>query len=200
MSKVAGLILAAGASTRMGRPKQLLSIGDSGLLDLVLGEALESDLDLIILVLGHEAGKIKGGLKTDLHHPKLKIIENKNYRNGISSSIISGLSQVEDKCDHCMVILADMPHITSRLINLLLRQYLASPLSLGAIKTKNRRTHPVIIGRRFYAELHRLKGDVGARDLFMKYPDQIRLVEPEEDYEDIDIDTMEDYLEIKKSP
>jgi molybdenum cofactor cytidylyltransferase len=184
----------------MGRPKQLLPIGDSGLLDLVLGAALESDLDLIILVLGHEAGKIKEGLKTTPHHPKLKIVENKNYRNGISSSIISGLSQVEDKYDHCMVILADMPHITSRLINLLLRQYLASPLSLGAIKTKNRRTHPVIIGRRFYDELHRLKGDVGARDLFMKYPDHICLVEPEEDYEDIDIDTMEDYLEIKKSP
>ncbi|MDP6179841.1 MAG: NTP transferase domain-containing protein [Desulfatiglandales bacterium] len=118
----------------------------------------------------------------------------------LTFSIISGLLQVEDKYDHCMVILADMPHITSRLINLLLRQYLASPLALGAIKTKNRRTHPVIIGRRFYDELHRLKRDVGARDLFMKYPDQICLVEPEEDYKDIDIDTMEDYLGIKKSP
>ena len=95
-----------------------------------------------------------------------------------------------------MVILADMPRITSNLINLLLRQYLASGLPLGAIKIKERRSHPVIIGRRFYDELHRLQGDVGARDLFMKYPDQVCLVEPEEDYDDEDIDTMEDYQRI----
>ena len=193
MRKVAGLILAAGASTRMGRPKQLLPLGGLSLLDRVLEEAIRSNLDRIILVLGYQAREIKETLKTNRHHSKLKIIENKNYRDGISSSIIAGLSEVEENYDHCMVILADMPRITSNLINLLLRQYLTSRLPLGAIKIKERRSHPVIIGRRFYDELHRLQGDVGARDLFMKYPDQVCLVEPEEDYDDKDIDTMEDY-------
>lgn len=199
MRKVAGLILAAGASTRMGRPKQLLPVGDRSFLDHILGETLDSKLDIVILVLGYRAQEIKKGLKTDLNHPRLKIVENRNYRDGISSSIITGLSEVEDKSDHLMVILADMPHITSDLIDRLLHQYLASRLPLGAIKIGNRRSHPVIFGRKLYHELRQLRGDKGARDLFLKYPDQVCMVEPRGDYKDMDIDTPEDYLEFKKS-
>jgi molybdenum cofactor cytidylyltransferase len=197
--KVAGLLLAAGASTRMGQPKQLLRVEGQTLLDRMLGEVLRSDLDLIVLVLGFQAWEIKESLRTDLHHPKLKIIENKNYLDGISSSIIAGLSEVEDVFDHFMVILADMPLMNSTLINLLLHTYLVSHLQLGAIKLIGRRSHPVIIGRQFYNEVRRLKGDVGARELFVRYADQVCLVEPEEEYDDVDIDTMEEYLEFKHS-
>ncbi len=197
--KVAGLLLAAGASTRMGQPKQLLRVGGETLLDRILIEVLSSDLDLALLVLGFQAQEIKESLGTGLHHPKLKIIENKNYLDGISTSIITGLSEVEDVFDHVMIILADMPLINSNLINLLLHKYLASPLQLGAIKLIGRRSHPVIIGRQFHDELRQLKGDVGARDLFVKYADQVCLVEPEQDYDDVDIDTMEEYLEFKQS-
>jgi len=197
--KVAGLLLAAGASTRMGQPKQLLRMGKETLLDRILGEALGSDLDLTVLVLGHQAQEIKRGLRTDLHHPKLRIIENKLYLHGISTSIITGLSEVEDVFDNVMIILADMPLINSGLINLLLHEYLNSHLQLGAIKLIGRRSHPVVIGRQFYDELHRLKGDVGARDLFLKYAHRVCLVEPEQDYDDVDIDTIEEYLEFKES-
>jgi molybdenum cofactor cytidylyltransferase len=197
--KVAGLLLAAGASTRMGQPKQLLRVETHTLLDRMLNEVLRSDLDLILLVLGFQAQEIKQGLSTDLHHPKLRIIENKNYLDGISTSIIAGLSEVEDLFEHVMIILADMPLISSSLINLLLGEYLASHLQLGAIKLLERRSHPVIIGRPYYDELHRLKGDMGARDLFVRYADQVCLVEPDKDYDDVDIDTMEEYLEFKQS-
>jgi len=197
--KVAGLVLAAGASTRMGQPKQLLRMGEETLLDHVLGETLDSDLDLTVLVLGHQAREIKQDLRTDLHHPKLKIIENRLYLDGISTSIITGLSEAEDVFDHVMIILADMPLINSSLINMLLHEYLASHLQLGAIKLLGRRSHPVVIGRQFYDELRQLKGDVGARDLFLKYAHQVCLVEPEQDYDDVDIDTIEEYLEFKES-
>ena len=199
MTKVAGLLLAAGASVRMGQPKQLLRAGGQTLLARILVKALNSDLDRVVLVLGHQARMIKEAIITDLHHPKLKIIENRNYQKGISSSIIAGLSEVEDAYDHVMILLADMPHITSELINLLIHQYLASRLPLGAITLQGRRSHPVIIGRPFYDELHHLQGDVGARDLFLRYSDRVCLVEAEEDYDDIDIDTPEDFLDFKKS-
>ena len=183
----------------MGTPKQLLPMGGLGLLDIVLGETLRSDLDTVVLVLGHMAKKIKDDLTTDLHHPKLRITENNRFKEGISSSIIAGLSVVEDAYDHVMIILADMPHLTASLINHLLHQYLASHLPLGGIKVNDRRSHPVIISRRFYSEVHRLRGDVGARDLFLKYDDQVCLVDAGQSYDDVDIDTMADYLDVRKS-
>lgn len=196
MTGVAGLILAAGASARMGRPKQLLPLGEGILLDRILGQALRSDLDLVVLVLGHQAPEIREHLVTDLSHPKLRIRENKNYPEGISSSILTGLLEAEATCDHIMILLADMPYITADVINLLLRRYLDSGLPLGAIQARGRRSHPVIIGRPMYPRLHRLRGDTGARDLFSGNPHLICLVAPEGEYRDMDVDTPEDYQEL----
>jgi molybdenum cofactor cytidylyltransferase len=196
VEKVAGLLLAAGASTRMGRPKQLIPISGSGLLDIALGETLRSDLDLVNLVLGHQAHEIKKALKTDLRHPRLEITFNDQYRDGISTSIRSGLSEVEVAYDHVMIILADMPRLTSKLINLLLHRYLESSFSLGALQTSTKRSHPVIIGRKFYPALRQLRGDVGARDLFLAHPEQVLRVITGADYDDRDIDTMDDYLDL----
>ena len=191
--RVAGLLLAAGASTRMGRPKQLLPFAHGTLVEHSLQEALKSDLDKIILVLGHKAGEIKRVLCDTLENPKLRVIENRQYHQGISSSILAGLSAVEKTHDHVMILLADMPHIHARLINRLIQHYRRSRLQLGAVKMKGRRSLPVIIGRRFYPQLHKLTGDRGARDIFKKYGDQVCLVEPDFFYDDRDIDTPEDY-------
>jgi molybdenum cofactor cytidylyltransferase len=194
--KIAGLLLAAGESTRMGSPKQLLPLSGSNLLDIVLQQALRSDLDLVNLILGHKATEIRNTLKTDLQHPKLKITQNEHYKEGIGSSIRIGLSEVEVDYDHVMIILSDMPRLTATLINLLIYRFLQSHLSLGALQINDRRTHPVIIGRKFYPELRRLRGDVGARDLFLRYPDQTLFVETGGEYDDRDIDTLKDYFDI----
>ena len=196
---VAGIVLAAGESTRMGRPKQLLPAGGGTLLERILDEALRSDLDEVILVLGHLFEDIRTVLGQVLEHPKLKVIQNRQYKQGISSSIIAGLSEVEESHDHVMILLADMPHIDANLIDLLVRRYIDSRLPLGAIKLKTKRTHPVIFSRKLFHELHNLKGDVGARDLFKKYADQVCLVEPEGFYDDRDIDTLEDHTKYRKT-
>lgn len=196
---VAGIVLAAGESTRMGRPKQLLPAGGGTLLERILDEALRSDLDEVILVLGHLFEDIRAVLGQVLEHPKLKVIENRQYKQGISSSIIAGLSEVEESHDHVMILLADMPHIDANLIDLLVRRYIDSRLPLGAIKLKTKRTHPVIFSRKLFHELHNLKGDVGARGLFKKYADQVCLVEPEGFYDDRDIDTLEDHTKYRKT-
>ena len=193
MDSVVGIILAAGASTRMGRPKQLLKIKDEYLLDHILKAAINSRLDSVLLVLGYLSEEIKAPLKIDLENPKLKIIKNNNWKTGISSSIIAGLRKVEKEYDHCMIILADMPNVTSDLINRLLSEYLASGMDLGAIKIGNRRSLPVILGRNYYPEIYKLKGDIGARNVFKKYSDQICFVNAGTDYKDIDIDSPNDY-------
>lgn len=196
--KIAGLLLAAGASTRMGKPKQLLPADGGTLLDRVLGEALKSNLDKVVLVLGHQAGEIKIGLGQILEHPKLKVIENRQYKQGISSSIIAGLLEVKESYNHGMILLADMPYINSDLINLLIHRYLDSGLPIGAIQVGKKRSHPVIFSRKLYHELLKLRGDMGARALFQKYGNLVCLVESEEFYDDRDIDTPEDYMKFQK--
>ena len=199
MIRVAGLLLAAGASSRMGKPKQLLPTGKSNLLGRIVDQALRSELASVTLVLGFQAQKIREGLHTPTRSKKLNIIENPRYKEGISSSIIAGLAEVEDRFDHVMIMLADMPHVTSNLIDLLLRKYKDAGLPLGAVVRKGRRTHPVIIHRTYYEELRGLRGDKGARDLFQKHSDKVCLVEPPEAYDDMDIDTPEDYQRFLKS-
>jgi molybdenum cofactor cytidylyltransferase len=195
---VAGLVLAAGASTRMGTPKQLLPLAQTTLLDRVLSEALASELKSVVLVLGFMARDILKGLQTDLRHPKLKIIENKDHHSGISSSVISGLSAVEKDCDGVMVILGDMPHLTAGVINLLLHRSAESRCPLAAVTSKGKRSHPVVIRRPFFPDLRALRGDEGARALFVEHADQVCLVEPEGNYDDRDIDTKDDYMAVKK--
>jgi len=190
--------LAAGASTRLGTPKQLLPVGDACLLDLVLREALDSDLHRVYLVLGYQSDRIRARLRTDPHHPKLTIVENPAYEEGMSTSILAGLSRTETLYEDIMIILADMPFINRQLINRLLHRYLQSALPLGAVKVGDKRSHPVIINRVFYGELRRLKGDVGARGLFAKFPDRVCVLDVDEGPYDMDIDTVEDYEKFMK--
>ncbi|SPD73362.1 conserved hypothetical protein [uncultured Desulfobacterium sp.] len=194
--KTSGIILAAGASVRMGRTKQLLPVEGGILLGRVLNQALASDLDHIVLVLGHQANDIRAALGRLVNHPKLAIMENIHYAQGISSSIITGLKEAEKIYDHVMIILGDMPHIDAGLINQLLKEYLGSHLPLGAVRIGTKRSNPVIFNRRMYDELHKLKGDVGGKELFSIYADQVCLVEPENKYDDRDIDLPEDYNDL----
>jgi molybdenum cofactor cytidylyltransferase len=145
------------------------------------------------------AKEIRGKIRFGGDPSRLKIVENAGYEQGISSSILTGLSHAEKNYDHVMILLGDMPYITSGVINRLVCGYLESGLPLGALRVRGKRSHPVIIGRPLFPALHQLKGDQGARDLFISHRDQVCLVEPSENFDDRDIDTYQEYLEFKKS-
>jgi molybdenum cofactor cytidylyltransferase len=195
----AGLLLAAGRSTRLGSPKQLLPFGRSTMLGHILMQALKSDLDRVVLVLGHQAQRMRDSLGSEIQHPKLEIVENTHYASGISSSITAGLNAVEAEFEHVMILLADMPRVTTTLINHLLSRAAHTHSPLCAVKVSHGRSHPVIIGAQFYDELRRLQGDIGARDLFRKYPGLVRLIEPIGPYAGADVDTMADYLRVREA-
>ncbi len=191
----AGLVLAAGESSRMGDTiKQLLPAGGSiTVLERVLKAVLKSELDTVVLVLGYKADLVKDSLKPELKgDPRLVLVENPAYRDGLSTSLIAGLRAVAETHDRVMVLLGDMPGIHPGLINRLDREVAGSGRHLGAVRVEGRRSLPAVIGRRFYREVFELSGDVGAREFFSRYPGDVLLVD-EDDYDDMDIDTPEDY-------
>lgn len=192
---IGGIVLGAGESRRMGRPKQLLPYKDTLLLKWVVTQALESKLEEVALVLGHRAEDISASLNDlkDKYSEKLKIIINKDYKQGLSSSIKAGFHSLKDKFKHLMIILGDMPGISHAIIDELITGYLESGLPLGAISYKGKRSHPVIISQRFYPLIESLSGDTGARAIFYQNKDLICLIEPSSPYSNIDIDSMDEY-------
>lgn len=191
--KVAGILLAAGASTRMGALKQLLPVAGVTLVERTLTAALESRLDRLVLVLGHRAPEIETALSGFIPNPKLTIVHNRHYQEGISSSLVAGIEEIAHSHDHGMILLADMPFIDYHVINLLIEGYLKAQLPIGAIKVGERAAHPVVFRRDLFFELKTLTGDVGARSLLKKYNDRVCLIEPGADYDERDIDDRADY-------
>ena len=191
--KVAGILLAAGASTRMGALKQLLPVAGVTLVERTLTAALESRLDRLVLVLGHRAPEIETALSGFIPNPKLTIVHNRHYQEGISSSLVAGVEEIAHSHDHAMILLADMPFIDHHVINLLIEGYLKAQLPMGAIKVGERAAHPVVFRRDLFFELKTLTGDVGARSLLKKYNDRVCLIEPGADYDERDIDDRADY-------
>ena len=191
--KVAGIILAAGASTRMGSLKQLLPVAGKTLVENALNAALESRLDRLVLVLGHRAREIESALGPVRRDPRLTIVHNRHYRKGLSSSLVAGVAEIEGSHDHGMILLGDMPFVEGHVIDLLIAAYLESQLPVGAVKMGEHPVHPVVFRRDLFSELKTLTGDMGARSLLKKYGDQTCFVAPETGYDHRDIDTMEDY-------
>jgi len=188
----AGIILAAGESTRFGTPKQLLAVAGRFLIEWVLEAALGSNLDHIALVLGCEHERIRRSLGSAAAHPKCEIVVNRDYRSGQSTSLKAGLRRVRPGYSSVMFLLGDQPLIDSPLIDFLLARYRESEKEICVPTHCGRRGNPTLFGSAFYLELLKLSGDKGARDLISAHPDEVLTVEIAEPAPFHDIDRPED--------
>ena len=191
-SPTAGIILAAGASRRLGRPKQLLQIGAQTLLEKVIATALASRLEQVVLVLGHQSERIITELGDKLRSPRLHVIVNEGYAKGMSGSLQRGLLQVRDAFPAIMVILADHPFLDTASIDSLLRQFRSSPKDIGVASIQGRRGLPVCFSSRFYDAIMAIRGDMGARNIIRDHPESVLAVEIENQQCFFDIDDEAD--------
>lgn len=187
--KIAGIILAAGVSSRMGQIKQLLPYKKGTLLGYVIEQAKHSRLDEIILVLGFQSKTIIEQI--DLSG--LSVIQNQNYKQGQASSLITGLGRVSKNISAAMFLLADQPGISSKIINRLVQAWYQSTSDILIPYYNNKRGNPVIINSCLFSELKKIKGDTGARVLFDRHSDQILKVGMDEPGVLFDVDTPQDY-------
>jgi molybdenum cofactor cytidylyltransferase len=199
---LSGIILAAGASTRLGRPKQLLPLGDRCVLQHVVDAAVASCLDEIIVVLGHCAEEIR---KT-LHLPArrmARIVVASDYAQGQSASLRAGLQAASPRARAAAILLGDQPQVTSQLIDRVAREYLESKSAIARpvyCQPEGGRVpgHPVLLARHIWPEVEKLEGDHGARKLISTHS-QWLLEIPIEGEPPVDIDTAENYQQAASS-
>ena len=186
---VSAILLAAGASERMGKPKQLMPLGNSTIVEQTIDNLLGSRVGEVIVVLGHRAEEL---IKAIANRP-VKIIVNPIYHQGMSTSIVTGLSLVDSRAQAVMLALADQPFIDSKTINRLMEGFFNHSKGIAIPAHQGRRGHPIIFSIKYKGELLELKGDIGGRQIIREHPDDILEVAVDSPSINIDIDNIGDY-------
>ncbi len=187
LEPVTGIILAAGGSQRMGKPKQLLQWKGSTIIRHVVENALSAGFDQAIVVLGASSEKIKSEL-SDL---AVEIVVNDNWEAGQSSSIQAGLEMIPNQTGAVVFLLGDQPQVSPVLINSLIEMHTSSLAPIIAPMVDGSRGNPVLFDRSTFADFRSLQGDTGGRELFSRYP--VTWLEWHDPSVLTDIDTDEDY-------
>lgn len=192
-----GIILAAGMSSRFGTPKQLIKIGERTLIEIIVDNALNSKLDHVVVVLGHAFEFLMQILSNRVQHSRLSIIENKEFRKGMSGSIHHALHSVQHDFPSAMFLLGDQPLIRGEMMDLMLDRFRSSDKDICIPVYQGRRGNPTIFSRRFYHHLFEIRGDVGGRRIIETYPYDVCVVEVDDPYVFTDIDELEDLEKLK---
>jgi len=184
------IILAAGASKRLGKSKQLLKINNETLVSRVASLACklsrEYGLNPPVIVVGKEHKAIKKELK----FLPVSIVLNKQWKEGMGTSIATGAKQLSDNCSAVLLMTCDQVLLNSEDIKLLIIQWQLSPKNIIASSYGGIKGVPVIFPSRYFNELQQLKNEKGARIVLNQHPQQIISVElPEAAH---DLDTVED--------
>jgi len=183
---VSGLVLAAGGSSRLGRPKQLLPYGGATLLDAVLTTARACRFDQLLVALGGAAEAVRDAV--DLGGAE--VVVNRAYGSGCSSSIAAALGALDPRCDVLVLLLGDQPGVAPEAVAALLAGRGGAPLAV--CRYADGRGHPLAFGRAVLGDLASLHGDKGVWKLLDRRPADVADV-PVPGPVPRDVDTWEDY-------
>jgi molybdenum cofactor cytidylyltransferase len=183
---ISGLVLGAGGSSRLGRPKQLLPYGDDTLLGHVLDVARACAFDQTVVAIGGAADEVRATV--DLRGAE--VVVNHAYGAGCASSIATALRAIDPRCDVLLLLLGDQPGVTPGAVAALLAGIADAPL--GVCRYDDGRGHPIAFARRTFDELADLHGDKGVWRLLDGYGDEVAEV-PIAGPIPLDVDTEEDY-------
>lgn len=184
------ILLAAGASRRLGQPKQLVAFQGQPLLQRMIEVVAPFQFGSKFLLLGAYAAPIKRAILA----PGWELVENPQWEEGIASSIRLGVEKTlarQPTTEHLLFLLSDQPFVTPSLIQTLVETQLTGDQPITACRYQRGSGVPVVLARNFFPELQALQGDQGARRILKQHPDAIRMITFEKG--DFDVDTPEDY-------
>jgi molybdenum cofactor cytidylyltransferase len=187
---LAGVVLAAGESRRMGRPKQLLPFGERTILERVVDTLLIAGVGEVIVVLGHLAEHVR----TVLGDRSVHVVVNEAYREGMLSSVKCGVRVISAEPDAVLFVLGDQPYIESVVVSEVIHAYRAGEAGIVIPRYNGKKGHPIIINLPRYREfILNLPAHVGLNVLMQEHDDDVRYIDMVT--EDIihDIDVPEDY-------
>ena len=196
--RIAALVLAAGRSSRFGRGNKLLvALDGRPLLAHVVGAVVASRLKPVIVVIGHESEQMKQVLKGY----DIVLVDNRDYTDGLSTSLRCGLAALPQDVDAVLICLADMPAVTADHIGRLVGRF--DPTRgrcIGVPTYHGKRGNPVLWDKRFLLEMSAITGDVGARALIATRTDFMYEVEMPDCAVLIDVDTPADMEAARRKP
>lgn len=184
------ILLAAGASSRLGRPKQLLPFHGSSLIRYLAEQALASDANHVRVVLGAHH---------DLVHDQISdlivtVVEHKHWSGGLSTSIQAGLATIPENVDSVILMVGDQPRVTSDHLNALINAQHETKKGLVASRYKGMPGVPALFTRRYFTDLANLRGDAGAKTVLLLRANDMALVDLPGG--EIDVDTEDDWRKL----
>jgi molybdenum cofactor cytidylyltransferase len=189
------IILAAGASSRMGNPKQLLQFKKHSLLQHATSVALAANANPVIVVLGNNSDS----LLTEISAKKTDIVFNEKWKEGIASSIRYGLYRLQEiypATNSALLMVCDQPFVTTALLNSLIHTQKETGKSIVASAYDDAIGTPALFHKSLFPQLLSLSGDTGARKIIQQHPEQVAKVSFPQG--GIDIDTATDYERLTK--
>lgn len=192
---IPGIVLSAGDSSRMGRPKALLPIGPKGesFLQRIARVLREGGAEEVIVVLGRDADLVRAAMPLAPH--EMRLIDNKNYEQGQLSSLLTGLRAADRPGVRAVLVtLVDVPLVSAETVRTLLDAYhRAGGAPIVRPTKQGRHGHPVIFDRALFQELRHADAATGARSVVHRHRTDMLEVEITDEGSFIDIDTPEDY-------
>lgn len=194
-AKIGVIILAAGSSSRLGYPKQLVEFRGKSLLQHSIEVAASLKLNTNILVLGAKAGEIQ----KEINSRNFEVVINENWEEGMGTSISKGISEalkIEKELDHILILLSDQPFVSKEKIQELIEVQLERLKPATFSEYVGEVGVPAIFSKELFAELKKLKKDQGAKKLILNNEIKFNTVQFEGG--NFDVDAAEDVERLKQ--
>jgi molybdenum cofactor cytidylyltransferase len=194
---IAAVVLSAGESSRMGRPKALLPIDGETFIERIVSALKRARLGKIIVVTGHNAEE----MRRQIDHLPVEILVNHEYKLGQLSSLHVAIRHVlaDQDCDAILVHLVDHPYIDATLVNRMIESFYASGKLIVVPRYQGKRGHPVLLSRKLFSELLDAPIEHGAKAVVNAHGADTLEMDAADEGVTIDIDTPDEYRQYVKA-